>query len=62
MHRTTRYVSLPAVANKTQPTLGPHRTGKGCVYVKRLSDVDERALVELIQAGAEFTRAQHVAP
>jgi nucleoid DNA-binding protein len=42
--------------------LGPHKVGKGCVYVKRLSDVDEQALVELIRAGAAFTRAQHVAP
>ena len=41
--------------------LGPHTTGKSCVYVKRLSDVDEQALVELIRAGAAFARAQDVA-
>ncbi len=41
--------------------LGPHTTGKSCVYVKRLSDVDEQALVELIRAGAAFARAQNVA-
>ena len=28
--------------------LGPHRTGKGCLYVKRLDDVDGDALRELI--------------
>lgn len=28
--------------------LGPHKTGKGCLYLKRLSDVDENALRELI--------------
>ncbi|MER6006410.1 DUF1801 domain-containing protein [Nonomuraea angiospora] len=28
--------------------LGPHRTGKGCLYLKRLDDVDESALRELI--------------
>lgn len=28
--------------------LGPHRTGKGCLYLKRLNDVDESALRELI--------------
>ncbi len=28
--------------------LGPHRTGKGCLYVKRLDDVDQGALRELI--------------
>ena len=42
--------------------LGPHKVGKGCVYLKRLSDVDEQALVELIRAGAAFTRAQDLAP
>jgi Domain of unknown function (DU1801) len=28
--------------------LGPHKTGKGCLYVKRLDDVDIDALRELI--------------
>ncbi len=28
--------------------LGPHTTGKGCLYVKRLSDVDEGVLRELV--------------
>lgn len=42
--------------------LGPHKVGKGCVYVKRLSDVDEQALADLVRAGAAYTRAQDVAP
>ena len=28
--------------------LGPHKTGKGCLYIKRLDDVDPDALRELI--------------
>jgi hypothetical protein len=28
--------------------LGPHKAGKGCLYLKRLADVDENALRELI--------------
>ena len=28
--------------------LGPHRTGTGCLYLKRLDDVDQHALRELI--------------
>src|SRR5690242_8023367 len=28
--------------------LGPHKTGKGCLYIKRLDDVDASALRELI--------------
>ncbi|KGN36722.1 DUF1801 domain-containing protein [Knoellia subterranea] len=31
--------------------LGPHTTGKGCVYLKRLADVDEGVLRELIRTG-----------
>ncbi len=34
--------------------LGPHTTGKGCLYIKRLDDVDTDVLTELIrQAWAE---------
>ncbi len=29
--------------------LGPHTTGKGCVYVKRLDAVDQSVLAELVQ-------------
>lgn len=28
--------------------LGPHTTGKGCLYVKRLADVDHDVLVEMV--------------
>ena len=28
--------------------LGPHKTGKGCLYLKRLDDVDQDVLRELI--------------
>jgi len=38
---TDRYQSVLA-------RLGPHKTGKGCLYVKRLDDVDADALRELI--------------
>lgn len=30
--------------------LGKHKLGKGCLYLKRLSDIDEAALTDLIQA------------
>ncbi|WP_406064122.1 DUF1801 domain-containing protein [Micromonospora sp. NBC_00860] len=29
--------------------LGPHRAGKGCLYLKRLDDVDESVLRQLIE-------------
>lgn len=36
--------------------LGPHSTGKGCLYVKRLGDVDEHVLARLIRAAWERPR------
>ena len=33
--------------------LGKHKTGMGCLYFKRLSDVDEKVLEELINESAE---------
>ncbi len=33
--------------------LGPHTTGKGCLYVKRLDDVDRDVLSELVERGWE---------
>ncbi|MEX1275619.1 MAG: DUF1801 domain-containing protein [Bacteroidota bacterium] len=33
--------------------LGKHSTGKSCLYVKRLSDVDLAVLEELIEAGVK---------
>jgi hypothetical protein len=36
--------------------LGKHREGKGCVYIKRLSDVDEAALEALCRASVQALR------
>ena len=33
---------------ETLARLGPHRHGKGCLYIKRLEDVDKTVLRELI--------------
>jgi hypothetical protein len=33
--------------------LGKHKTGKGCLYIKRLSDVDQSIVAELIKVGLE---------
>ena len=30
--------------------LGKHKTGKGCLYIKELSDVDESILTQMIEA------------
>ncbi len=38
--------------------LGPHTTGKGCVYVKRLDDVDRDVLTELVRRSWETNHEQ----
>lgn len=37
--------------------LGPHRTGKACIYLPGLAGVDEGALTDLIRAGVGRLRA-----
>ena len=34
--------------------LGKYKTGKGCLYLKRLSDVDEETLKELVTRSANY--------
>ena len=36
--------------------LGPHKTGKGCLYIKSLDDVDRDALRELIDRSARVRK------
>ena len=37
--------------------LGPHKTGKGCLYIKRLADVDAKVLESLVRESVQRTRA-----
>src|ERR1700733_7233897 len=39
--------------------LGKHSAGKGCLYIKRLSDVDMKALETLVEKTVAETRARH---
>jgi hypothetical protein len=39
--------------------LGKHSTGKACLYVKRLDDIDRDVLRALIEASVEHIRAAH---
>jgi hypothetical protein len=45
----------PALVKK----LGKHKAGKGCLYVKRLSDVDPAVLKELIVRSVASTRQRY---
>ena len=39
--------------------LGKHKRGKGCLYVKKLADVDEAVLEQLIAAAWRAMHARH---
>lgn len=41
--------------------LGPHKTGKSCLYIKRLSEIDQGALEELIVSAIAAMRARYPA-
>jgi hypothetical protein len=42
--------------------LGNYKTGKGCLYIKRLGDVDEGALIDLIDTSLDKAAELNVAP
>jgi len=44
----------PALLKK----LGKHKTGKGCLYINRLEDVDKKVLRELIQKSVNDLKAK----
>ena len=37
--------------------LGPHSTGKACLYIKRLSDIDEKVLRRMIKDSVAWTKS-----
>lgn len=39
--------------------LGKYKTGKSCLYIKRLADVDTNVLRQLIKGSAEYVAKQH---
>jgi len=38
--------------------LGKHTTGKGCLYIKKLADVDQKMLEELVLKAVAAKRAR----
>lgn len=39
--------------------LGRHKSGKGCVYIKTLADVDQTVLAKLLASAAANTKRHH---
>lgn len=49
----TLYVGAGSQDPELMKSLGKHTTGKGCLYIKRLSDVDLPTLKKIIRASAK---------
>jgi hypothetical protein len=41
------------------PKLGKHTTGKGCLYIKKLADVDQQVLETMVVKAIAATRARN---
>lgn len=39
--------------------LGKHKTGKSCLYINRLEDIDAKVLQELIRCSVEYIRKKY---
>ena len=52
------YTMLP-VENRTDllQRLGKHKSGKGCVYIKKLSDVDENVVMKMIDVSVKYLKS-----
>jgi hypothetical protein len=48
-----------AGAEELLSKLGKHKAGKGCVYIKRLSDVDLKVLEKLVAGAAAAREREH---
>jgi hypothetical protein len=57
----TVFYGLHAAPNAEEmlAKLGKHTSGKGCVYIKKLADVDQKVLKTLIKKSITAARAQH---
>jgi hypothetical protein len=55
------YITMDAASHpELMQKLGKHTVGKGCIYVKRLSDIDMTVLEELIRT--EYSNLKKVYP
>ena len=56
---TVLYNLTPSAGSKALlKKLGKHTTGKGCVYIKKFADVDQRVLEAMVVKSVAATRAR----
>jgi len=57
---TVLYLGLGAGGSEALlAKLGKHTTGKGCLYIKKLSDVDQKVLQSLLAKSVKTMRTKH---
>ncbi|NHA05274.1 DUF1801 domain-containing protein [Mucilaginibacter sp. HC2] len=57
------YLMLDAVEKeKLLAKFGKHKTGKGCIYIKKLQDIQEEVLREMINSSVSYVTAKYSTP
>lgn len=57
---TVLYIAIRSSGSEALLTkLGKHTTGKGCLYIKKLADVDQKVLKRLVDKSVATRRAKH---
>ncbi|WP_419700879.1 DUF1801 domain-containing protein [Mucilaginibacter sp. NFX135] len=49
----------PAEKEKLLAKLGRHKTGKGCTYIKKLEDINEGVLRQMITSTIDYIKAKY---
>jgi hypothetical protein len=56
---TVLYSLMAPASQAVLARLGKYTTGKGCLYIKKLADVDQKVLEALVVQSVAATRARH---
>lgn len=57
----TLYVKAAAGEDDLFEKLGKHKTGKGCLYIKKLEDIDLKILEKIIKGTIEYLKKKYAA-
>jgi hypothetical protein len=57
----TLYIGSALQQTRLLEKLGKHKTGKGCLYIKKLDDIDRDVLQELIRVAVDEMRRRYPA-
>ncbi len=55
----TLYLSLSGRREEFLLKFGKHKTGKGCIYIQKLEDIDTVILIEMVKYSVEYTKEKY---